>query len=390
MGHPERSRLVRLSRRGHVVLFLSLLLLPLAAQLGDLAPQVPLQENRSLAPRPPLPRSWQQLVSFPAAFEAYYKDAFGFRRHLIRAHTIFKTKLLRQSPNRKAVIGRDGWLYFAGETEGLHTYDPPFSAAELRALAATIERRQRWFEQNGMRLYVLIPPNKQSVYPEHLPQPQRTWSKINLYDQLLQHFTAHSRADVFVDVKAPILREKRAGTKVYYQTDSHWNDRAAWQAYLALMERLGRDDPDARGLTAADVTWQSRPYSGDLVTLQLGVPQLFEETAEFLVPRVPLRAVLTTQEREFHGVPLTYPVIVSDSPAGSPRTLLFLRDSQLIPLIPYFSESFRRVVYVNHWEKADALARIIAAEKPDIVVHEMVERALRGLILFKAPLYQTR
>lgn len=385
MASPEKSRLLRLSRRGHVGLFLAFLLLPLAAQLGGVAPKLALQENRSLEKRPPLPRGWRALMSFPAAFEAYYKDNFGLRKVLIQAHTMFKTMVLKQSPNRKVIIGRSDWLYFAGEDEGLHKYGPPFSEAELRDLTTTVEQRKAWFERNGMRFFILVPPSKQSVYPEYLPEPQLTWAKTNLYDQLLHYFTTHSSLDVFVDAKAPILREKRAGTKVYYQTDSHWNDRAAWQAYLALMARLGKGDLEVRGKSAADITWQSRPYSGDLVMLFLGVSKLFEETTEFLVPRFAPRAVTRTEEREFHGVPLTYPVIVSESPAASPRTLLFLRDSQLIPLIPYFSESFRRVVYINHWEKAEAINRIVAAEKPDFVIHEMVERSLRALVLFKAP-----
>jgi hypothetical protein len=151
------------------------------------------------------------------------------------------------------------------------------------------------------------------------------------------------------------------------------------------MARLEKYDPVVRGKAEPDISWAPRAYSGDLVTLQLGVPRLYEETSEFLVPRYAPNAVTRTEEREFHGVPLTYPAIVSDSPNGIPRTVLFLRDSQLIPLIPYFSESFRRVVYLNHWEKAESVEKIIAAEKPDIVIHEMVERSLRALIRFKAP-----
>lgn len=385
MEVPEKSRLLRVSRLGQVGLFLAILLLPLAAQLSGYSPKVSLQENRNLEKRPPLPRNWGALVSFPAAFEAYYKDNFGFRKLLIQAHTVFKTKALKQSPNRKAIIGRDGWLYFAGEDESFQKYQPPFSAAELRDLTSTIERRKVGYEKNGTRFFILVPPDKQSIYPENLPEPQLTWSKTNLYDQLLRHFTAHSSFDVFVDAKGPILSEKKTGAKIYYQTDTHWNDRAAWQAYLAVMARLRKDDHEVLGISAMDISWVPRSHSGDLVTSQLGVPRLYEETSEFLVPRFAPSAVMRTEEREFHGAPLNYPALISDSPRGIPRTVLFLRDSQLIPLIPYFSESFRRVVYLNHWEKAETINKIIAAEKPDIVIHELVERALRALVLFKVP-----
>jgi alginate O-acetyltransferase complex protein AlgJ len=385
MGVPENPRLVLLSRCCHIGLFLALLLLPLADQLFGIAPKVALEENRNFAKLPPLPRNWRTLASFPAVFEAYYKDNFGFRRLLIQAHTIFKTKALGQSPNRKVLIGRHDWLYFTGEDESLLKYGPPLTDVELRDLTGTIAQRKRWYERQGVGFFILIPPNKQSLYPEYLPEPQRTWSKTNLYAQLVRHFTTHSNRDVFVDVLGPILREKKAGTKVYHQTDSHWNDGAAWQAYLALMARLGQRDPQVRGLSEGEISWLPRPYSGDLVRLFLGVPGLYEETTTHLVPRFAPRAVMRTEEREFHNVPLTHPLVLSESPGASPRKIVFLRDSQLTPLIPYFSESFQRVVYIHYWEKRDSIDKIIAAEQPDFVIHEMVERNLKFMILFKEP-----
>ena len=302
MGVPEKSRGLLVTRYFHVGFFLSLLLFPLADQLFGVAPKVALEENRNFAKLPPLPRSWKMLASFPAAFEAYYKDNFGFRRLLIQAHTIVKTKALRQSPSRKVLIGDNDWLYFTGEDESLLEYGPPLSVAELSDLTRTIEQRKIWYEQKGMQFFILIPPNKHSVYPEYLPEPQRTWSKTSLYTQLVQYFTTHSTLDVFVDVLGPILREKKAGTKVYYQTDSHWNDGAAWQAYLALMAKLGRHNPEVCGKSEADISWLPRPHSGDLVRLFLGVPWLYQETNAHLVPRFAPRAVMRIEEREFNNV----------------------------------------------------------------------------------------
>ena len=62
-----------------------------------------------------------------------------------------------------------------------------------------------------------------------------------------------------------------------------------------------------------------------------------------------------------------------------------MHDSQFNPLIPWFAETFRRVVFLTHWEPADAVYRIIATEKPDIVLHELVERSLRALATFSPP-----
>jgi hypothetical protein len=49
------------------------------------------------------------------------------------------------------------------------------------------------------------------------------------------------------------------------------------------------------------------------------------------------------------------------------------RDSMAIPLIPLLSENFSHVVYVSSQRLDPAL---ILRERPDVVIEEMVERAM--------------
>jgi len=58
--------------------------------------------------------------------------------------------------------------------------------------------------------------------------------------------------------------------------------------------------------------------------------------------------------------------------SGLPRAVVY-RDSMAIPLIPLLSENFSRVACV--WSQRIDPA-FIAREKPDVVIEEMVERAL--------------
>ena len=59
---------------------------------------------------------------------------------------------------------------------------------------------------------------------------------------------------------------------------------------------------------------------------------------------------------------------------GLPRAVV-LRDSMAIPLIPLLSENFSRAVYVSTRTLDRAL---IEREKPDIVIEELVERAMQA------------
>ena len=53
-----------------------------------------------------------------------------------------------------------------------------------------------------------------------------------------------------------------------------------------------------------------------------------------------------------------------------------------IPLIPLLSENFSRIVYVSAHRLDPAL---ILREKPDVVIEEMVERAMFGPAGFPMP-----
>jgi len=365
---------------GFIALFLSILLLPLLDIFLPIAPRAEFSENRTLASRPALVWTRAGIESFPARFGEYFKDRFGFRKNLIQLHTIYKTKLLAQSPNRKVLLGGNGWLYFTGEAETFLQYLKPFSEEELNGLTAAIESSGKWFGEHKILFFILVAPNKQTIYPEFLPEPQAAWTRYNHFDDFLRHFKSHSPLDVFIDIKQSLLREKNEGKRVYYQTDSHWNNLSAFLAYDRILTKLRQYNVQATGKKPGDFEWVTRPYSGDLVNL-LGVERLFSEKNDFLVPRYRPMAVIQTIEKgeKFHSVSVTFPVIISEADKAISKKVLFLRDSQLDAAIPLFSESFRRTVYINYGENPDVIKKILEAEKPDIVLCEIVERNLLAL-----------
>src|SRR4030095_7032600 len=67
--------------------------------------------------------------------------------------------------------------------------------------------------------------------------------------------------------------------------------------------------------------------------------------------------------------------------AELPRAVVY-RDSMGIPLIPLLSENFSRVAYVEsrYFDPA-----VIRRERPDVVVDQMVERAMFGVVASPMP-----
>src|ERR1700730_18889009 len=106
--------------------------LPVADVLFDLDP-TRLSEKRRLAPPPPVRLSQPLEVSYTAAFESWWNDNFGFRRSMVVAYSRALVAL-GVSPTPSVILGRSGWLFFAGD-EALASYRAvqPFTEAELAA-----------------------------------------------------------------------------------------------------------------------------------------------------------------------------------------------------------------------------------------------------------------
>src|SRR6185503_14961069 len=97
-----------------VVAFLGALVTPGAVMLAHLDRETPSAENRELAPPPSRPDSWPALRAFPGAASRYFEDHFGLRARLVRWQAALRLRLLHASASPDVILGRGGWLFYAG------------------------------------------------------------------------------------------------------------------------------------------------------------------------------------------------------------------------------------------------------------------------------------
>jgi alginate O-acetyltransferase complex protein AlgJ len=329
-------------------------------------------ENRTITawPTPAFTRA------FTTDFERAFADRFGARDALLRLHNRTLVRAFGVSPAPDVLPGRDGWLYFMGE-DG-HAFDRyyrgtlPVYDAEIRRVLDELTRRERFLAAHGIAYVVMIAPDKATIYPEHLP----AWATQVVARTPLDRLTDAIRADGtlrYVDVREA-LRAAKARERVYYATDSHWNYLGATVAYGELMRAL------AEALSPASITPApvARPayvpgvdvYRGDLARMTGDMNRFTEPDY------APLGKVLASPDSrcgkrinagEEPGVEW-----YACARPGLRRALVY-RDSMAIPLIPMLSENFSRVAYVSSHRPDPAF---ILRERPDVVIEEMVERAM--------------
>ena len=339
-------------------------------------------ENRALAPWPSLASG----TAFAADFERAFGDRFGARNLLLRLHHLALVYAFKVSPARDVLIGRDGWLYFLGEDgrslDQNYRGVSPVSDGALMAIVAELERRRQFLAAHDIAFVVAIVPDKFTIYPEHLPSWIAHGAAPTPLDRLTAMLAAAGSVRL-VDLRAPLLAAK-AHERVYYQTDSHWNMLGARVGYDAIMREVRDALPHGRLPSIAPANLPpyvagADLYSGDLA-INLGLPPRYREPDYAPIVKIKSGQWPACAKRVDNGNDVKYESYACDR-AGLPRAVMY-RDSMAIPLIPLLSENFSRIVYVGAHRLDPAQ---VLREKPDVVIEEMVERAMFGPVAEPMP-----
>ncbi len=360
-------------RRDQIVsfLFLAAIALPAVAGLVSRGPSdaVAALENRAAAPWPAAPKTIPQANATPRAIDAYLEDRFGFRESLIALNQWMSDQLDLGFGERKAVVGKDGWLFLAdGGALDLHMGRLPFRDGEAAVWLDAAEAFRAAAKARDASFAVLLAPQKASVYGEHLPDYVAAGRGLSRLDLLMQG--ARLRGLPVADAKSRILAEKGAA-KLYYQSDTHWTSRGAWQGYNALMDVLQADGVDVVRLDRTRIRFTETAYSGDLARM-LNQQERFAETAPTAV--IENAAAFNVMEVDDYSYD-AFKTQITTTEADDKPTLLLIGDSYAYALIPFLRESFSRVVFTHH--QLGAFDRAVLDEYPsDVVVLQMVERML--------------
>jgi hypothetical protein len=352
-----------------VAAFVTALVAPGVVMLAGLDREVPTGENRELAPWPAAPRTWAAWRAWPGSASRYFEDHFGLRARLVRWQAALRLRVFGVSASPDVIVGRDGWLFYAGEgaVEDIVS-EVPFTPEELEGWRTTLEHTQDWMEARGIAYVFVIAPDKHAVYPELLPSSVRQVGAETRTDALVRYLRDRSTVPV-LDLRGA-LEAAKGRERVYHRTDTHWNDRGALAASQALWRMLAPrlEAPlQERGAYVA----RAVPVPGLDLASMLGIADAVTEVDLRLVPRLPRRARIV--EPAHPDARLMEPRVVTEQDAAAlPRAVVF-RDSFASALIPFLSERFSRAVYL--WQY-NVDPYVVLTEHPDVVIQEWVGRRL--------------
>lgn len=364
--------------RGMIALFFVLLWLPLADSTFKLD-RVPLKdENRALATFPHYTSGITPVREYLSGIDAFYADHFGFRNQLVRWNNRWKRKYFNDTSVANVIAGKDHWLYYSGQDMAAHTRGmKEFTTEDLQNWKVALESRRDWLAKRGKKYLFVIPPDKETIYPEHLPDWLKRTGSLNKLDQFLTFMRANSTVEI-LDLRQ-LLRDAKKTTPTYYNSDTHWNYFGAFLGYQEIVKTLAKQVPDLdppRSLS--DFEMHHVTGIGMDLAKMLGQEKSIQEfNLIHLIPKPPLATIevqevpsIFPQKWEPHRVPLR-----TENPEKKYALLMF-RDSFAGLFVPYLCYNFKRVDYIfqPEWD-----LDFIERENPDIVVDEMLERLFNNI-----------
>jgi hypothetical protein len=321
-------------------------------------------------PAMPFPK-WLKLNQwklFPLLFEQFFNDRIGGREQMLQALTAVKFDTLGVSPARTVVVGRYPWLFLTAPSvfADLH---PPTVEQQADAWVSEFLARQRWLAERGMAYLVVIAPDKQTIYPEHLPQHCEGAPERRLYP--LVHAGLRQAEVPTVDLR-PGLHALKASRPVYRTLDTHWSPRGAVVGYAEIVTALRQWFPTMPPFVAEQIDDKVVAFADADLGRIVGLcpARQCERTLSFDRPQM---SEVRESAPEWTGPNcLPHLPIQAWRSAVGPK-VLFCHDSFGAGVVEAVAGHCGRLVTVPTYGLP---TQLIQAEQPQVVVQLLVERQL--------------
>lgn len=335
-----------------LVLFLLALWLPFLDHLFVLDRVTP-----SLRPLEDGPFPWNldlRLDQNRKQLEEWMQATLGFRSLLVRSNGRVLTLGLRSSSSPQVLLGSNGFLF-----------DPEMTIWALRpqqspGIQELLKANRRFLKARGIHYLTIRSAFKEEVYPQFLPPGFRY-----PYPGPAQRAEFKGPDPDNLDLLPSVLAAQTRG--VFERTGIHWNGLGGWAAYQDVAARLSQWYPDIHPLKESEVVVRYNQEWGADEARKLGVEDYLLEMNPSVLPKHPLYQLGDSRVQNDHF--RWMPPMATEIPGSQLPTAVVFQDSMMECMQPLLSQHFRRIVYLQAGRPSVVNAQVLAAERPDVVIH---------------------
>ncbi|MFY9589623.1 alginate O-acetyltransferase AlgX-related protein [Rickettsia endosymbiont of Halotydeus destructor] len=332
-----------------------------------------INENRNLASLPSLGLLIKSPQKFTKEYEKYFEDNFILHSVCIKINNWLKRHIFKTSSKKVVLLGKNNWLFYNAKNDGEPIADylgtNLFTLEELNIISNKLISWNNWMQKKGIIFIIMIPPNKEEVFSEFLPNSINKKAKNSLtrVQQLIDHLD--NKLKIIYSINK--LQKSKYLGKLYYCTDTHWTPLGAFLYYQDLYQELHEHFSSIPYSNLDDfrVKMNSLEFIGDLANMiTLDEKEFYTEIIHN--PVIPYSITSLPNE----SLPSSTIVTKTDN-LSLPKAVIF-RDSFFINLLPFVAPNFSKSTYIWNYEID---YKLIEQEQPNVVILEIVERHI-GLL----------
>lgn len=229
-----------MTKRAFLFFLVALLWLPLIQMATGFQKSPPVEENRSLAPKPNF--SIIQFDKFASGAVNWFNDHYGLRDFFIRAKTQVDFSIFGMSS--RIYIGKDGWLFYKSVIDREQPAVELFLQKNADAVIDGVSLLAGELKKRNIQLVVTIGPMKNAIYGGNLSGVVESLPD-NRQVTLLEHRLKAMKSIIFID-SFGLLNDAAKDRPVFHKTDFHWNDPAAYEIAKNMVNKLFEVEKNSR------------------------------------------------------------------------------------------------------------------------------------------------
>lgn len=300
---------------------------------------------------PKAPEEEEQPQTFKAkiaSYETLLSDSLTLKNELISYYYYLKTKILKETNISPTVIqGSNDWLYYSGKGDGYaiesFTGQQIIPDTSLLKIKHNLEAQERWLKKRNIDFYIILCPNKQTVYPEYFPYKKG----LTVADQIISYLKKKTDLKI-IDLREALIKAKDGKHYLYYKTDSHWTYYGGFTGYTEIMNQLSAKYPELKPVPITDYKVMLEEVGGNDIAEMVNLEKYFKD-----------------YKYQFE--------LINDRNLTKKNVVMF-HDSYFQYMRPFFANHFTATERPHHWNSFDY--KIIEEVKPEIVFYQVVERYL--------------
>jgi hypothetical protein len=293
-------------------------------------------------------------------------DTFLWRKPFIKTFNTFRYSIGDRVFN-EGLVGKDGWLFYSGDFS-IHDYQKtsPVPNKQLKDLARILRKINEHTTQYGGAMLLVIPPDKNTIYPEYMPDQIPVLGETSRLDQLMEYIHQNTQVQV-LDLR-PVLAEVSRSAQIYYKSDAHWNCIGAYYASNEIISKLNGLYPQMKTHPLSDYEQGSFTDSSLDISSTMGLG--LKEIAPTLNPK------FATGSISYHPYEQNEAIKVATNSQTDLPSAVIIHDSFYTECLNQFLEPQFSRTLPAHFGVAglDDYLALIDAEKPNVVIVEFAER----------------